>query len=128
MTISKLLSNPKHISFMSDSRIVQLLLDAGASVEAANHDGDHPLHLAAGAGNVEVVRLLLEAGSDLNSVGRDGNTALHAAAEMAKIEVIQELLGRGAPPAQSNSNAQCAKRGDRFKFSHCAAISVVDSS
>ena len=40
----------------------QLLVDAGADLEATNNEGDRPLHLGAGAGNLAFLKFLLQVG------------------------------------------------------------------
>ena len=38
----------------------QLLVDAGADLEATNNEGERPLHLGAGAGNLAFLKILLQ--------------------------------------------------------------------
>ncbi|CAG9759955.1 unnamed protein product [Ceutorhynchus assimilis] len=60
--------------------IVQLLLDAGASINDRGGPecfGVTPLHDAAGAGNLEVVELLLDRGAAAVAKTDDGNTPLY---------------------------------------------------
>ena len=45
---------------------VQLLIDLGANIDVAQHDGTTPLHLAALFGRVNAVKALLAAGADVN--------------------------------------------------------------
>ena len=40
--------------------VAQLLVDAGADLEATNNEGDRPLHLGAGAGNLAFLKFLLQ--------------------------------------------------------------------
>ena len=40
--------------------VAQLLVDAGADLEATNNEGDRPLHLGAGAGSLAFLKLLLQ--------------------------------------------------------------------
>ena len=40
--------------------VAQLLVDAGADLEATNNEGDRPLHLGAGAGNLPFLKFLLQ--------------------------------------------------------------------
>ncbi len=56
-------------------RLVELLVRAGANVNAANRYGVTPLWLACVNGNAAVIEMLLKAGADANTVdagGRDG--------------------------------------------------------
>ena len=89
-------NNPLHcVALGGDQVIAQKLINAGADLEASNHELDKPLHLAASVGNLEVVHALLDAGADLHSRGWLDNTALHCAAEAAQVEVMKELVTRG---------------------------------
>ena len=55
---------------------VQLLLDAGANLEAHAKNGETHLMLAAGSNeNAAVVQLLLDAGADATATNEDGETA-----------------------------------------------------
>ena len=48
----------------------------GVDINAANDDGDLPLHIAALNSNVKVADLLIKAGAPVNSVGDGGRTPL----------------------------------------------------
>lgn len=73
------------------------LLSAGASVDAADCDGNRPLHSAAMNGYVETVRALLDAGADVNARNRSLQTALHLAACCGGHSlVLQTLLSANA--------------------------------
>ncbi len=53
-----------HASFWNGD--TRLLIDLGADIHVARHDGTTPFHLAALYGRVEAVKALLEAGADVN--------------------------------------------------------------
>jgi hypothetical protein len=75
--------------------MVQLMLDAGRAVDAADaEDGYTALHYAAFGGYAEVVRLLLGAGSAA-AAAYEGCAALNDAAYAGHAEVVQLLLGAG---------------------------------
>ena len=65
--------------------ITLILIQAGAELNAANHELDRPLHLAAGVGNLEVLRVILDTGGDLEARGWLQNTALHVASQAAQV-------------------------------------------
>ncbi len=70
----------KHIKKLSslmsrDSRVVSLLVDAGADVEACDYTGSRPLHLAAMRGHEEVARFLLWKGAHVNALERPGSAS-----------------------------------------------------
>jgi len=48
----------------SDSDIIQMMINAGAEVNAKESDGRTPLHIAAEWQNIEAARTLLDAGAD----------------------------------------------------------------
>ena len=80
--------------------IAEILLGAGANVEAKTRIGDYtPLHLASGGAHASVVNALIEAGADPGAVTtRTGVTPLHFAAKAMNGEgVVRALLERGAP-------------------------------
>ena len=62
------------------------------------------LHLAAGAGFLEVVSRLIERGADLNAPALGGQTPLWLAANAGKRDVVRALLEAGADP-----NIECAE-------------------
>ncbi|MEX0713844.1 MAG: ankyrin repeat domain-containing protein [Pirellulales bacterium] len=64
------------------ARIVRLLVEHGASLDAASESGETLLHLAAGHGRLEVARFLIESGLDVSAATQGGLTPLHYAAEM----------------------------------------------
>ena len=78
------------------ARTVRALLEAGASVDAADARGRRPLQAAAAEGHAMVARELLVAGAAPDAADEDGRTALHASAEWGWDAVIEALLAAGA--------------------------------
>ncbi|HUO68940.1 MAG TPA: ankyrin repeat domain-containing protein [Gammaproteobacteria bacterium] len=68
---------------------MQLLIDAGANINAKTPEGDSALHIAAFAGKVDVVRLLAKNGADLKLKDGAGLTAL---------QVVEKQPARPPPP------------------------------
>lgn len=52
-------------------KAVQILINAGAHVEAANENGHTPLMEAASVGHVGVAKLLIENGAEVNTQSRE---------------------------------------------------------
>ena len=50
-------------------KIVQILLDAGAEINAQEEDGSSALITASGGGHKKIVQMLLERGADVNAQG-----------------------------------------------------------
>ena len=67
---------PLHSAVAARQRdVIELLLDAGADVNAVQHQGYTPLLEAAQSGDSELVELLLERGADPDARLDDGRTA-----------------------------------------------------
>ncbi|NSX06840.1 ankyrin repeat domain-containing protein [Cupriavidus gilardii] len=77
-------------------RTVDLLLRAGAGVDAADQHGMTALMLSARAGDAAVVRLLLEAGANALLRNAKGHTALTLAQAAGRREVVA-LLAEASP-------------------------------
>lgn len=71
--------------------LVQLLLDAGAEVNAQDGDGWTPLNLAAHEGAAETVALLLARGADPSIANRAGQTPLQTAEREGRAETAALL-------------------------------------
>ena len=83
------------------SEVARVLIDAGASTEAAvtcgENEGLTPLRLAAERGHLSTVRVLLAADADTAAEDVvDRATPLHAAAEAGHTAVVIELAGAGS--------------------------------
>ncbi|MBS2039577.1 ankyrin repeat domain-containing protein [bacterium] len=82
--------------------LVRLLLENGASVQAADKEGQTPLHQAK---NLESVKILLSHGAPLDATNALGATPLHRAVRRGP-EVLRLLLEAGADPrARSKGGA-----------------------
>ena len=101
------------------SRVVELLLKAGASVAVRDFHGQTPLHAAASGGHLSVVRLLLEHGAELDARGRFGRTPLHAA--LAHPQVVSLLLDLGA-------EVDVPDKKERTPLHWCAAEGYLESA
>jgi ankyrin repeat protein len=62
-----------------NNKIVQVLLEHGADVNAQNNHHSTPLHLATSLENVETIQLLIERGADIDAQDIVHNTPLHLA-------------------------------------------------
>jgi len=80
------------------SRIVALLLERGAAVDARDSLGRTPLHYASAGGHDECVRILLGRDADPNARDVKGITPLHLAAKWGNAETTDLLLSAGADP------------------------------
>jgi ankyrin repeat protein len=101
-------------AYHGNAKLVRLLLDRGADVNARTINGvdppdvrsevgdesplKTPLFAAAAGGRVNTARLLLDRGADPKVNDPRYGTALHRAAEEGETEVAALLLARGADP------------------------------
>jgi ankyrin repeat protein/predicted Ser/Thr protein kinase len=76
--------------------MVQILIDARASLEAKDSRGRTALHRAAAEGRTNVAGLLLNSGALANPKTLDGATPLAYAVEFGKMPVVQLLIAHNA--------------------------------
>jgi len=95
---------PLHVAArFCPSPVVQMLLDAGARVEALTNTGDTALHMAVTRGDahaVEVVRLLLSRGAVVDCCNSAAVTPLLYACQHGSLDVVAELIDAGANARQ----------------------------
>jgi hypothetical protein len=76
--------------------VVQVLVEAGAYIDAQGGAYGTALQMAAAGGYKEVVQVLVEAGADIDAQGGGYSTALQEAAAGGHKEVVQVLVEAGA--------------------------------
>jgi ankyrin repeat protein len=77
-------------------QIADLLIAAGAAVNAATRYHITPLSLACGNGNAPMIERLLKAGADANSTSEEGQTALMTASLTGNVDAVKVVLTHGA--------------------------------
>lgn len=73
--------------------LLEMLLRAGADVDAQDRYGSSALHQAALGGHQRAVQVLVGHGADVGAVTDDGSTSLHCAASSGSAGVTGVLLG-----------------------------------
>jgi ankyrin repeat protein len=71
---------------------VEALLDAGATIDLADSDGDTALIIAAASGDAECVQLLLDRGADIMHVNAAGYNALQRSIESENEDCVKLLV------------------------------------
>ena len=71
---------------------VEVLVENGAAINAADVYGRSSGHVAARAGNVDVIRLLISHGADFTTPDHYGDTPLHIAASYSKYDAMRFIL------------------------------------
>ena len=116
--------------------IARLLLDRGASPDAAMLDGGTALHLASKGGDADMVRLLIERGATVDARTGEGLTPLHEAVAHNQMSAVRLLLDRGAnialPDEQKKSPLHlAAELGQRsmvqLLLDHGASVGAIDA-
>lgn len=84
--------------FPNGPRIAQILIDAGAEVDARGPDdtGETPLHWAASSDDADVAVVLIDAGADVEAPGGSIGTPLDNAIGYNCLNVARLLVCRGA--------------------------------
>lgn len=80
-------------------KLVRLVLDYGASINAKDHLGQTPLYLASCNGFASIVKVLLEEGARTNMVTSEGRSSLYKAGGNGRDDVVDLVLRYGADPA-----------------------------
>ena len=73
--------------------LVEVLIDAGAEIEARDSKGRSPLSVAAYLGQLVIVKQLVRAGAELGTVDAEGRTCLHIAASCRNTDMVRYLVG-----------------------------------
>ena len=73
--------------------VCQVLIDAGADIEAKEEKGRSPLHNAGLSGALYVVKVLVEAGADVCVTDNKGDTCLILASYLGHTETVRYLVG-----------------------------------
>eukprot|EP00966_Prymnesium_polylepis_P018759 432023-Prymnesium_polylepis.1 len=101
--------------------VLQLMLDAGANVDALDGGGRTSLHYAASRGNLDALSALVKAGGSLDALSDRNVTALQMAAERGFAEAVRFLAASGA-----SLEAQADER--RLAALHAAAAMGHDET
>ena len=95
--ILKLLPAPLYYaSLFGLRRVVELLVEKGADVNAQGGDYGNALQAASYRGHEAIVRLLVDNGADVNAQGGNYDNALYAASSRGHEQIVRLLVDKGA--------------------------------
>ena len=107
-------------------RLVDTLLERGASVDQQNENGFTALMYAAHTGHEGLVDKLLKAGAEVDRRPHDGGTALFLAVMFDRPAVVRLLLAAGADPEARNSRGKTAlQMAKSLPKNKCGAAAVL---
>ncbi|CAM9392348.1 unnamed protein product [Ectocarpus sp. 13 AM-2016] len=85
-----------YAAYNNNVEAIDVLVEAGANIQATRINGETPLHAAAGKLNFEATLALLKHGADVHALGQTRWTPLHSAVHSAgdegAVEVVDLLL------------------------------------
>ena len=93
-----------------NERIVKLLVDKGADVNAQGGEYGNALQAASWRSNERIVKLLVDKGADVNAQGGEYGNALQAASCEGNEQIVKLLVDKGA-----DVNAQGGKYGNALQ-------------
>lgn len=102
------------LMYANESESCQLLIDAGADINAQDNDGNTALILICQRCDyynneyTDTVKLLIKAGTDVNIQNNDGETALLKAIRFGHKEIVELLLKSGADINIQNNDGKRA--------------------
>lgn len=109
--------------------MIELLLDAGANIDATDKNGATPLHRAVRTRSSEAVECLLKAGANPTLQNKPGSTPFHLAvqntgrggsgsddARQAQEEIIKTFLNRGVSPKLKDAKGKTVRDWARSEW------------
>ena len=87
-------------------KIVEYLIEHGATINSTDNEGNTPLIYACDPNNVQIIKYLCEKGADVTISNKKQNTALHVLCEFSLFTMAKLLLDLGANPNAQNSDLE----------------------
>lgn len=99
------LETPLHVAAKFNRLdVVDVLVTAGANIDAINGDRTTPLFIASFIGHVDMVHLFLNRGANVEIADGRASTPLHAAATNGHVAIVAALLASGANVDAADEN------------------------
>ena len=86
-------NTPLHTAVIANAGAnIEVLVNAGANINAQNSKKQTPLHLAIQSDNFEIFQILLSLGAKVNATDEDGELPLHLAVRSGSYSMVDELI------------------------------------
>lgn len=111
----------------SCNKIVKLLLEKGADVNALDSNDNSPLINASYGSSLETVQDIINAGADITAVNKGGMSALMIAAKSGNASIAELLLKSGSRLDEINRNSEDCKTALMFAVSedHADVVKIL---
>lgn len=90
-------------SVEENERIIKLLINNGADINAVNNKGESALYIAIENNQIEAAKALIKNGADINLEMPDGTTILTKAIEKKQDELVNLLISQGAKTKKNSA-------------------------
>ena len=107
------------------SDVTQVLIDAGADVDAKLNDGRSLLALSSSAGILEDVKTLVEAGARVQDTDNEGYTCLLLAAHNGHTETVRYLVGLQGVDVNHRGRDDCTALQLAVQAKHTGVVRVL---
>ncbi|OAA71494.1 Pfs, NACHT and Ankyrin domain protein [Cordyceps fumosorosea ARSEF 2679] len=101
-----MMARQENYGLRPQQRIVKLLLEKGANVNAKDNEGRTPLSYVAEKGHEAITKLLLDKGADAEAKDNDSRTPLSYVAEKGHEAIAKLLLDKGADVETNDNNSR----------------------
>jgi ankyrin repeat protein len=95
-----------YVAASGHAEIVELMVSAGADVNAENENQETPLHWATRRKHLEAGKMLVATGANVNAKNDEGETPLHIAAAGCDADLVGLLVAAGADVNARNKVAR----------------------
>ena len=105
--------------------VVQVLIDAGADIEAKEEKGRSPLHKACMSGHLDIVKLLVRSGAGVRATDNKGVTCLIGASYLGHTETVRYLVGLKDVDINHVDSTGCTALRHAAVRNHADAVQVL---
>lgn len=109
--------HPMPVGVAAFTKVVQLLLDAGADPLQQDVEGSPALHYAVWCDSPDMINSLIRHGADVNKKSLTGEPPIWVAAKRGDMELVETFLSEGADPIQPVHVNPANELGGAFKDS-----------